>query len=95
MAAYWAWMTEHWFWGGLLSFILALAAIQAVKAVLVAFFKIFHRKEPPKVTIEVRDREVSGGESAGDVIRDIADHLTPEPVRRTSAWERLRGGNGI
>lgn len=89
-------MTEHWLWGGLLSFILAWSAIRTVRFVLMSFFKVFHRKEPPKITIEVRDGEVTGGDAeTATTLRDVANQLVPETIRRSSAWERLRGENGV
>jgi hypothetical protein len=88
-------MTEHYLIGGFLSFILAWSAIRTVRFVFMAFFKMFHRKEPPRITIHVQDREVTGGdEETAVTLREIANGLSPivpEPIRRTSLWERVSG----
>jgi hypothetical protein len=93
MTEYWAWMTEHYLIGSFISLILAWSAIRTVRFVFMAFFKVFHRKEPPRITINHPVTGDDSNEETASTLRNVADQLSPlvpETIRRSSVWERLR-----
>ncbi len=90
MTSYWQWMSVHWFWGGLLSFTLALAFITMAKRIFSDFLKIFHKPQPPKIIIKIEGREVTGevDEEVASVLQSVSQQLSSD----TSRWDRLLDG---
>lgn len=110
---FWPWMTEHWFLGfWLMLFILAIVitVVLGLNAAMQGFLKIFHRKPPPNIVINLQDhngqpRQVTASSEDAtrvvqDALRELRDTATKAAEERRarearpSRYERILGDEG-
>jgi hypothetical protein len=89
MASYWQWMTEHWFWGSILSFVVVMTFMTTVGKVFTSFFRIFHKQSPPKIVIKIEGREVEAEEENANIVHQALEAVTRQLEPENTRWDRI------